>query len=143
MMTLRDFFDSFTASPTAGLFPVVLPSQATAEGSIDIRIENPFGVPSRYAVGRQRGSDRLVTIVDVSEGRVGIPNQLTMQLPIDDTSGQADHLITIRAGGRTSKLVLYRESLGRGEDPQVGVAIAATGAVQFSVRRPARRSGTE
>jgi hypothetical protein len=84
----------------------------------------------------------LVTIVDVSEGRVGITNRLTMQLPIDDTSGQADHLITICAGGRTSKLVLYRESLGRGEDPEVGVAIAATGAVQFSVRRPARRSGT-
>jgi hypothetical protein len=68
-----------------------------------------------------------------------------IQLPLDEETTRVDHLITIRAAGRTSKLVLYRESLAAWLEtatfPEVSVAIAATGAVSFSVSRPARRSG--
>ena len=144
-MTLREFFDSFTAAPAAVLFPVVLPSAASPRGAIEIRINNPHGVPARYVVAGPRRSGRLVTKVDETERRVGIPTRQTIQLPLDQANTRFDHLITIRAAGRTSKLVLYRESLAEwletGHFPEVSVGIASTGAVRFSVNRPARRHG--
>lgn len=144
-MTLRELFDSFTSSPTAALFPVVLPSAATARGALEIRIDNPHGVPAHYAVARLRRSGRPASKVEVAERRVGTPTRRAIQLALDESATRADHLITIRAAGRTSKLVLYRESLAewlaKGTSPEVSVAIAATGAVRFSVSRPARRHG--
>jgi hypothetical protein len=143
-MTLRELFDSFTSSPAVAVFPVVLPS-AAARGAIEIRIDNPHGVPADYAVaGRPRTGWQAIN-VDVAEQRVGIPTRRMIQLPLDEETTRVDHLITIRAGGRTSKLVFYRESLAEwletGAFPEVSVAIAATGAVSFSVSRPDRRSG--
>ena len=139
-MTLRDIFDSITSSSTAGLFPIVLPRSASAERSIDIQIENPFGVPAHYSVAWLRRHGRPVTKFDEIERRVGIPTPRTIQILLDESSIDADHQITIRAAGRTSKLILYRELLAdfveAKTSPEVGVAIAATGAVQFSVRRP-------
>jgi len=144
-MTLRELFDSFTSSPAAVLFPVVLPTETTPSVSIGIRIDNPHGVPARYTVASLSRSGRPVTKADVTERRVGIPTQQTIQLPLDEATTRVDHLITIRAAGRTSKLVLYRESLANWLDteasPEVSVAIAPTGAVRFSVRRPARQHG--
>lgn len=140
-MTLRELFDSITASPAAALFPVVLPTAAAPRGAIEIRIDNPHGVPAQYAVDGLRRSGRTVPKVDVAERRVGIPTRRTIQLPLDEAMTRADHLITIRAAGRTSKLVLYREWISEwldGATPEVGVAIAATGAVRFSVSRPHR-----
>lgn len=142
-MTLRDFFDSFTSSPAVGIFPVVLPTATAPRGMIELRIENPYGVPVRYTVAHLRRSGRPVTKIDETERRVGIPTRCTLQLPLDQSSIDADYLITIRAAGRTSKLVLYRESLAewleRGTSPGVSVAIAATGAVRFGVSRPFSR----
>jgi len=144
-MTLRDFFDSFTSSTTVLIFPVVLPTATAPRGMIEIRIENPHGVPVRYTVAYLRRSGRPVIKVDETDRRVGIPTGRTIQIPLDVSSIAADHLITIRAAGRTSKLVLYRESLEalleRGASPWVSVAIAATGAVRFGVCRPTRRPG--
>ena len=142
-MTLRDFFDSFTSSPAVGIFPVVLPTATAPRGTIELRIENPYGVPAHYAVAWLRRSGRAVTRVDEFERRVGIPTRRTIQILLDESSIDADHLITIRAAGRTSKLVLYPESLAewlkRGTSPGVSVAIAATGAVRFGVSRPFSR----
>ncbi|MEI8370110.1 MAG: hypothetical protein WCJ31_16880 [Planctomycetia bacterium] len=138
-MTLRDFFDTFTSSPAVGIFPVVLPTATALRGTIEIRIENPHGVPAHYAVAWLRRSGRPVTRVDETERRVGIPTRRTIQILLDESSIDADHLITIRAAGRTSKLVLYREWLERGTSPGVSVAIAATGAVRFGVSRPLSR----
>ena len=88
---------------------------------------------------------RPATRVDVAERRVGTPTRRTIHLPLDEANTRFDHLITIRAAGRTSKLVLYRESLAEwletGTCREVSVAIASTGAVRFSVNRPARRHG--
>ena len=144
-MTLRELFDSFTSSPAVAVFPVVLPSAAAPRGTIEIRIDNPHGVPAHYAVAGRRRTGRPATNVDVAEQRVGIPTRRMIQLPLDEATTRVDHLITIRAAGRTSKLVLYRESLAEwletGTSPEVSVAIAATGAVRFSVSRPARRQG--
>lgn len=143
-MTLRELFDSFTSSPAAAVFPVVLPS-AAPRGTIEIRIDNPHGVPAQYAVAGLSQTGRPAARVDVAERRVGIPTRRTIQLPLDPANTRFDHLITIRAAGRTSKLVLYRESLAewleRGTSPEVSVAIASTGAVRFSVNRPAYRHG--
>jgi hypothetical protein len=142
-MTLREILDSLTSSPA--VFPVVLPSSASPRGTIEIRIDNPHGVPAHYAVAELRRSGRPVTKVDETERRIGIPTRRTIQLPLDEATTRVDHLITIRAAGRTSKLVLYRESLAEwletGTLPEVSVAIASTGAVRFSVCRPARRHG--
>ena len=144
-MTLRELFDSFTSSPAVAVFPVVLPSAAAPRGTIEIRIDNPHGVPVRYTVAHLRRSGRSVTKVDETDRRVGIPTGHIIQILVDVPSIAADHLITIRAAGRTSKLVLYRESLEalleRGASPWVSVAIAATGAVRFGVCRPACRHG--
>ena len=144
-MTLRELFDSFTSSPAAAVFPVVLPSAASPRSTIEIRIDNPHGVPSDYAVAGLPRTGRRAARVDVAERRVGIPTRRTIQLPLDRANTRFDHLITIRAAGRTSKLVLYRESLAEwletGTSPEVSVAIASTGAVRFSVNRPARRHG--
>ena len=138
-MTLRDFFDSFTSSPAVGIFPVVLPTATAPRGMIELRIENPYGVPVRCTVAHLRRSGRAVIKIDETDRRVGIPTGRTIQIPLDASSIDADHLITIRAAGRTSKVVLYRESLEalleRGTSPGVGVAIAATGAVRFRVSR--------
>jgi hypothetical protein len=144
-MTLRELFDSFTLSPAVAVFPVVLPTAAAPRGTIEIRIDNPHGVPAHYAVAGRRRTGRPATNVDVAEQRVGIPTRRMIQLPLDGATTRVDHLITIRAAGRTSKLVLYRESLAEwletGTFPEVSVAIAPTGAVRFSVSRPARRHG--
>lgn len=143
-MTLRELFDSFTSSPAATVFPVVLPS-ATPRGTIEIRIDNPHGVPADYAVAGLPQTGRPAARVDVAERRVGIPTRRTIQLPLDQANTNVDHLITIRAAGRTSKLVLYRESLAEwletGTSREVSVAIASTGAVRFSVNRPSYRHG--
>jgi hypothetical protein len=144
-MTLRELFDSFTSSPAAAVLPVVLPTAAAPRGTIEIRIDNPHGVPADCAVAGLPQSGRPAARVDVAERRVGIPTRRTIQLPLDPAKTNVDHLITIRAAGRTSKLVLYRESLAEwletGTSPEVSVAIASTGAVRFSVNRPARRHG--
>ena len=144
-MTLREIFDSFTSSPAAAVFPVVLPSSALPRGTIEIRIDNPRGVPAHYVVAGLRLTGRPATKVDVVECRVGIPTRRMIQVPLDEETARFDHRITIRAAGRTSKLVLYRESLAEwletGTFPDVSVAIAATGAVRFSVNRPARQDG--
>ena len=144
-MTLRDLFDSFTSSPAVAVFPFVLPPAAAPRGTIVIRIDNPHGVPARYVVAGRPRTGRQAINVDVAEQRVGIPTRRMIQLPLDEETTRVDHLITIRAGGRTSKLVFYRESLAEwletGTFPEVSVAIAATGAVSFSVSRPDRRSG--
>jgi hypothetical protein len=144
-MTLREFFDSFTSSPATTFFPDVPPTPPPNRGSIEIQIDNPHGVPAHYAVAEMRRSGQPVTKVDVTERRVGIPTRRTIQLPLDEATTHVDRLITIRSAGRTSKLVLYRESLAdwleMGTSPEVSVAIAATGAVRFSVRRPDRRHG--
>ena len=138
-MTLRDFFDSFTSSPAVGIFPVVLPTATAPRGMMELRIENPHGVPVRYTVAHLRRSGWPVIKVDETDLRVGIPTRRTIQILLDESSIEADHLITIRAAGRTSKLVLYRESLEawleRGKSPGLSVAIAATGAVRFGVSR--------
>ena len=139
-MTLRELIDRF--SPATGFLPPALapalPPEMAHAWTIDIRIDNPHGVPANYSVARLRGSGRIVPGLDVGQRRVGIADRRTLRVPISDVSIRADHLITIRAGGMTSKLVLYRESLAealeRGVDPVVHVAIAATGAVRFSVR---------
>ena len=144
-MTLRELFDSFTPSAAVGIHPVVLPTATVPWGMIEIRIENPHGVPAHYAVVWLLRSGRPVTKIDEMERRVGIPTRQTIQIPLDESTIDADHRITIRAAGRTSKLVLYRESLAewleRGTSPGVSVAIAATGAVRFGVSRPFRRPG--
>lgn len=143
-MTLRELFDSFTSSPADAVFPVVLPS-ATPRGTIEIRIDNPHGVPADYAVAGLRQTGQPATRVDVAERRVGIPTRRTIQLPLDQSETHLDHLITIRAAGRTSKLFLYRESLvewlERGTSPEVSAVIESTGAVRFSVNSPAYRHG--
>lgn len=135
-MTFRDLIDSFT--PTRLNLPSFAPATATVDQpTIDIRIDNPHGVPANYSVARLRRSGRVVPGLDVAERRVGVADRRTLRVPITDASIRADHLITIRAGSRTSKLVLYREavveSIERGVAPVVQVAIAATGAVRFSV----------
>jgi hypothetical protein len=144
-MTLREIVGSFTSAPAAALFPVVLPSADVARGTIEIRIDNPHGVPAHTTVASLSRSGRPATKVDVAERRVGIPTRRMIQLPLDEGATRVDHLITIRAAGRTSKLFFYRESLAEwletGTSPEVSVAIAATGAVRFSVSRPARRHG--
>jgi hypothetical protein len=144
-MTLREFFDSFASSPAATFLLDVPPTTPPSRASIEIRIDNPHGVPADYTLARLRRSGLPLTTVDVTERRVGIPTRRTMQLPLDEATSRDDHLITICAGGRTSKLVLYRESLAErlamGTSPDVSVAIAATGAVRFSVNRPDRRHG--
>jgi hypothetical protein len=144
-MTLRELFDSFTSSPAVAVFPVVLSTAAAPRGTIEIRIDNPHGVPAHITVASLSRSGRPVTKADVAERRVGLPTRRMIQLPLDEGSTRVDHLITIRAAGRTSKLVFYRESLAEwlesGTFPEVSVAIAATGAVSFSVSRPDRRSG--
>ena len=144
-MTLREIVGSFTSAPAAVLVPVVLPSADAARGAIEIRIDNPHGVPAHTTVASLSRSGRPVTKADVTERRVGIPTRRMIQLPLDEGTTCVDHLITIRAAGRTSKLVFYRESLAEwletGAFPEVSVAIAATGAVSFSVSRPDRRSG--
>jgi hypothetical protein len=144
-MTLREIVGSFTAVPAAVLFPVVLPSAVSPRGAIEIRIDNPHGVPANYAVAGLPRTGRPATKVDVAERRVGIPTRRMIQLPLEEATTRVDHLITIRAAGRTSKLVLYRESLAEwletGTSPEVTVAIAPTGAVRFSVRRPDRLHG--
>ena len=144
-MTLRELFDSFTSSPAEAVFPVMLPSAASPRGKIEIRIDNPHGVPAQYAVAGLLQTGRPATRVEVAERRVGTPTRRTIHLPLDQANTRFDHLITIRAAGRTSKLVLYRESLAEwletGTSREVSVAIASTGAVRFSVNRPARRHG--
>jgi len=121
----------------------VLATATAPRGMIEIRIENPHGVPVRYTVAHLRRSGQPVIRVDETERLVGIPTRCTLQLPVDESSIDADYLITIRAAGRTSKLVLYRESLAewleRGTSPGVSVAIAATGAVRFGVSRSSSR----
>lgn len=144
-MTLRELFDSFTSSSAAAVFPVVLPSADSPRGAIEIRIANPHGVPAQYAVAGLPQTGRPATRVDVAERRIGIPTQRTIQLPLDRANTRFDHLITIRAAGRTSKLVLYRESLAEsletGTSPEVSAVIESTGAVRFSVNRPSYRHG--
>ena len=144
-MTLREIFDSFTSSSAVAVFPVVLPTADAARGTIEIRIDNPHGVPALTTVASLSRSGRPATKVDVAERRVGIPTRRMIQLPLDEVTTRVDHSITIRAAGRTSKLVFYRESLAEwletGTFPEVGVAIASTGAVRFSVSRPDRRYG--
>jgi len=139
-MTLRELIDSFTHPSASGILPPSLsPSLPPEDGrTIDIRIDNPHGVPANYSVARLRPSGRLVPGLNVDKRRVGTADRRTLRVPITDASVDADHLITIRAGGMTSKIVLYRESLEKaleqGMAPVVSVAIAATGAVRFSVR---------
>lgn len=136
-MTLRELFDTLS-SPAVGMLPPPRPATPAGRGSMVIRIDNPHGVPAQYRVTRVRRSGTPTTKVDVAERRVGVPTNRTIRLSLDDAAGGADHLITIRAAGRTSKLVLYRESLLEwleGTCPEVGVSIAATGAVRFSVTR--------
>lgn len=143
-MTLRELFDSVTSSAAGGFLPIVLPSTPPASSTFEILIDNPRGVPAHYAVARLRRTGRPVAEIDVSERRVGVPTRRTIQLPLDEASVTADHLITIRAGGRTSKLVLYRELLAewlKGTTPEVSVAIAATGTVRFSISQPVRQPG--
>ena len=144
-MTLRELFDSFTSSPAEAVFPVVLPSAASPRGTIEIRIDNPHGVPAQYVVAGLPQTGRPATRVDVAERRVGTPTRRTIQLPLDQANTRFDHLITIRAAGRTSKLVLYRESLAEwletGTSPEVSAVIESTGAVRFSVKRPTYRHG--
>jgi hypothetical protein len=144
-MTLRELFDSFTSSPAEAVFPVMLPSAASPRGKIEIRIDNPHGVPAQYAVaGRPRTGWQAIN-VDVAEQRVGIPTRRMIQLPLDQANTHVDYLVTIRAAGRTSKLVLYRESLAEwletGTSPEVSAVIESTGAVRFSVSRPTYRHG--
>ena len=143
-MTLRELFDSVTSSAAGGLLPIVPPTTQPARSTFAIRIDNPRGLPAHYAVARLRRTGRPVAEVDVAERRVGVPTRRTIRLPLDDASLAADHLITIRAAGRTSKLVLYRELLAewlKDTPPEVSVVIAATGAVCFSVNRSAPHSG--
>lgn len=144
-MTLRDLFDSFTSSAAVGIHPVVLPTATVPCGMIEIRIENPHGIPAHYGVACLLRSGRPVTNTNETERRVGIPTRRTIEILLDESSINADHLITIRAAGRTSKLVLYWESLAEWLEmetsPGVSVAIASTGAVRFSVNRPARQHG--
>lgn len=143
-MTLRELFDSVTSSATGGFLPTVPPTTPPARSTFAIRIDNPRGVPAHYAVARLRRSGRPVAEVDVVERRVGVPTRRTIHIPLDGASVASDHLITIRAAGRTSKLVLYRELLIewlKGTPPEVSVAIAATGAVNFSVSRSALQPG--
>ena len=139
IMTLRELFYTRTSSAAVGIHPVGVPTATTPRGVIEIRIENPHGVPVHYTVAHLRRSGRPVIKVDETDRRVGIPTGRTIQIPLEVSSIAADHLITIRAAGRTSKLVLYRESLEalleRGASPGVSVAIAATGAVRFGVCR--------
>jgi len=144
-MALRELFSTRTSSAAVGIHPVGLPTATTPRGLIEIWIENPHGVPANYSVAWLERHGRPVTKIDEAERRVGIPTRRTIQILLDESSLGADYLITIRAAGRTSKLVLYRESLAQwlesATSPGVSVAIAATGAVRFCVSRPTRRPG--
>lgn len=115
---------------------------AAPGGHVLVRVDNRHGVPATYEWSKLRSSGRLASGHRAgfreSDRLLGVPSLRTLRIPLDDAGESGDHLLTIRANGRTAKLLLYGESMAdtllQGKSPSVWVRIGASGAVRFEVR---------
>jgi hypothetical protein len=136
------FLNLLTAlGPAMARLPVASAAPAP-RGHVLVRVDNRHGVPATYEWSKLRPSGRLASNnrpgFRESDRLLGVPSLRTLRIPIDATGGSGDHLLTIRANGRTAKLLLYGESvadsLRQGKSPSVWVRIGSSGAVRFEVR---------
>ena len=137
-MTLRDLLDTFTASAASTFVPFVPPSMADVTGQIRLHVDNLHGIPTDVAISGRLRSGRLGPRLTATDRRVGVASQRTLVLPFDSTLLDNDQRIDVRTNGRTSTLILYRESLGalieRETSLDVIVHIGSSGTVRFEVR---------
>lgn len=127
--------------PAMARLPVA-PAAAAPGGQVLVRVDNRHGVPATYEWSKLRPGGRLASGKGAgfreSDRLLGVPSLRTLRIPIDAEGRSGDHLLTIRANGRTAKLLLYGESIAdtlrQGKSPSVWVRIGSTGAVRFEVR---------
>ena len=135
-MTFRDLLDSLAVAPVS-FRPPFLPGGRASRRHLLVRVDNRHGVPATYEWSRQHSTGRFLPGVQESDRLLGIPSLRTLRIPLDATVIGVDHRIAIRANGRTSKLILYGESMAEslqaGKSLAVWARIAPNGSVRFEV----------